>query len=548
MEQIVSGITNGNGYISYIFREQTNSPKKKESNLNLSIALSQNNINDCHLLSNERRRSAVYDDIKKRLNISTPTKSPLSPSPESAKSPYRNMTSCEIPNMDIWGGVLVDSQFSQRLRNKASSVMESPGSSGLGGGVINNNKSGLTRKADYYSTSDINRSSSRSATNRHFLRLNTNISNSPSIINSAVEERNPINPRYYSIVNINGAGNGSINTSDENLQDSSKNEIVVSPLNSKAYSKSVSQINDDNLYSNAPIVKQNSKAGVGKVKTDNRPLQRSNSNGFSNIFGKKKNRMENSSPLSDGSNSPMSPLNPNYPSALNPHKRASSAFSIPVTLSSQPNQPSNLNRIATANIPEPLSKESKQVSKSVNINTSPLMSKSSGGAEIFSEDFQSSNDLNTPDDGLPNFEEIEQWHLIHKPSKTVRSTRLSFNKSTATSKPPYTLFQNLCWALYEMKNVYPNRFYFVRNPDFYLFECHLLEEDLNSISVKFEVEVCKVWLLKLYALRLKRISGSPFLYEELYNELMSLLKTDEEVINRESTHTENEEAETVSVQ
>jgi len=525
MEQIISGITNGNGYISYIFREQSNSPKKRESSINLSVALSQNNINDCHLISNEKRRNTIYNDIKKRLSISTAAKSPISTSPESTKSPYRDMTSCEIPNMDIWGGVLVDSSFSQRLRNKASSVMES-GGNGLGNSMINNSR--LTNNTDFYSTSEINRTSSRLAANRHLLRLNTNVSKSPNIINSALEDRNQINPRYYSIININRTG--SINNSEETIQDSKDGiSLMKSPLTS------INKMNDESVYSSTPNVKQNTKIGMEKIKEDNKPLQASTSNMASGTFNKKKNKIENS-PLNSGQS--LSPLNPNYVN-LSPTKKAISAVSIPVTLNSQPNQPSNLGRNNTPNSPIPISNETRKISISVSAGTpkSPL------SPEIFSDSFESNNEPNSPVDGsIPNFEEIEQWHLIHKPSKTIRSTRLSFNKSTATTKPPYNLFQNLCWALYEMKNVYPNRFYFVRNPDFYLFECHLLTEDLNSICVKFEVEVCKVWLLKLYALRLKRITGNPFTYEELYSELMSLLKTDEEIMSSDMSQHESKKA------
>jgi len=523
MEQIVSGITNGNGFVSYIFREPSTSTKKKESNMNLNIALSQNNINDCQLINNERRKSnAIEEIIKRRLNN---TKSPLSP--DNVKSPFRNMTGCEIPNMDIWGGVLVDSSFSQKIRNKMySSVMES-GGSGLCGGMKN--------EESYHSISDINRSSSRSAANRHCLRLNTNISNTPSVINSAtVDDRGIINPRYYSIVNISDK-NGSCNNSDDSINSTGDSGKVdgVAPL--KSYSRSVNQITDEKLYSN----KINTKTGLGRVKSENKTkqLKRSNSYGIPNFLGKKKNNINNNIevvPSIEGNTtnySSISPLNPNRQENNN-HKRANSVFSITVVTTSN-TQNNNINNNVSPSTPLPLRKDSKLFSKSVNI--SPISTKIGSPTEVLSDEFDSINDMNSPDEtAIPNYQEIEMWHLIHKPSKTVRSTRLNFNKSTATTKPPFSLFQNLCWALYEMRNVYANRFYFVRNPDYYLFECNLLNESLNKVDIKFEVEVCKVWLLKLYALRLKRISGNPFLYEELYSELISLLKADDEVNNDNS--------------
>jgi len=511
MQQIVSGITNGNGYISYIFREPSCSPaKKKESTMNLSMAISQNNINDCQLLTNERRKSTIYDDIKRRLNVSTAAKSPVTPS-ESIKSPFRNMTTCEIPNMDVWGGVLVDSSFSNKMRNKVySSVMET-GSNGLGGSC------NLKSNDNYHSTTDICRTSSQMAANRHYLRLNTNLTNSPSLINSAIDEHANLNPRYYSIVNISEK----LGNSDDSIHDS-KGEIA--PL--KSNSKSVSQITDSSLYNTTPNSKYNGK--VNRVKSEyrsNKSIQRSSSYGISNFLSKRKNKVENINIVNGSNNdSSPSPLKSNYSSPLSPHKRATSAINI----RGQGNSLTNNN--IPSSVPKPLCNESRKISLSV---ASPLYIKTDKNpTEVFNDEFESSSDVTSPVDAcVPNYQEIEMWHLIHKPSKVVRSTRLTFNKATISSKPPFSLFQNLCWAMYEMKNVYANRFYFIRNPDYYLFECHLLSEDLNSIIVKFEVEVCKVWLLKLYTLRFKRIVGSSFLYEELYNELLSLLKSDEEANN-----------------
>jgi len=449
------------------------------------------------LISNERRKSNAYDDIKRRLNISSAAKSSPSNSPEKEKSPFRMMTSCEIPNMDIWGGVLVDSSFGYKLRNKTHSVMET-GSNGLCGNV----------HSDSSSVVDINRYS-RTAANRHCLRLNTNVGNVPAPMINSADERYTSKSRYYSIINI----------ADRSPSlDDSENDCF-NPL--KSHSKSVSVITDENIYQNHSTPNSRPTSRIGRGKSERRPptssnsteLQRSNSYGISNLLNKKRNKVDNfNNSSTDGRASPMNTC----------HPRASSTACISAMSNNVPTTQANTTspvNIITTNLPKKDSKKTQDSSKS---DVSPI--------EIFSDGFETNNEFNNQeDDGIPDYKEIEMWHLIHKPSKTVRSTRLNFNKSTATSRPPFTLFQNLCWALYEMKNVYINRFYFVRNPDLYLFECHLLEEDLSTISVKFEVEVCKIWLLKIYALRFKRITGSPFLYEELYNELLSLLKTDEEV-------------------
>ena len=528
MEQIVSGITNGNGFVSYIFRDPASSSKKKESTVNLNNALSQNNINDCQLFNNERRKSYALDEIIKRRMNNSNAKSPLSP--ENIKSPFRNMTGCEIPNMDIWGGVLVDSALSKKIRNKKySSVMET-GSGGLFGG--------MKTEDNYHSVTDITRSSSQMAANRHYLRLNTNIGNVSNAINSSsVDERPTKNPRYYSIINITDR-NENANNSEDSINSANEKVDGVAPL--KSYSKSVSQITDESLYKNNNGPKLNNKSNLAKLKSDSKQIKRSNSFGLS-FLGKKKNN-NNIVDIVPGveenvaNSGPISPLNPNHPLGNSNnnknHGRSSSVHSISINT-----KVDIINSPASSNLPSPLKKESKLISKSVNI--SPASTKVSSPVEIFSDSFDSFSDSASPEDGeIPNYQEIEMWHLIHKPSKTVRSIRLSFNKSTATTKPPFSLFQNLCWALYEMRNVYANRFYFVRNSDYYLFECNLLNEDLNNVDVKFEVEVCKVWLLKLHALRLKRISGDPFLYEELYSELISLIKGDEHQSNDSSPNEE----------
>ena len=50
-----------------------------------------------------------------------------------------------------------------------------------------------------------------------------------------------------------------------------------------------------------------------------------------------------------------------------------------------------------------------------------------------------------------------------------------------------------------------------------MFECELRDPTDNHVLVKFEVELCKVWLLKMHGLRMSRSGGSVFLYKEFYS-------------------------------
>ncbi len=41
--------------------------------------------------------------------------------------------------------------------------------------------------------------------------------------------------------------------------------------------------------------------------------------------------------------------------------------------------------------------------------------------------------------------------------------------------------------------------------------------------VVIEVELCRVWLLKLYAIKLRRIAGDALLYKETYDRVVAQL-------------------------
>ncbi|KAJ3021187.1 Serine/threonine-protein kinase par-1 [Thoreauomyces humboldtii] len=118
----------------------------------------------------------------------------------------------------------------------------------------------------------------------------------------------------------------------------------------------------------------------------------------------------------------------------------------------------------------------------------------------------------------PSQKEIESWHLTHRPAKIIRTVRFAFNATTTSADPPSSIFQEVHRVLAEIARAHDDRLVYRRVEDYYMFNCKLTQANAEE-NVEFEVEVCKVWLLKIHGLRIKRLSGNPFLFKELYTDL-----------------------------
>jgi hypothetical protein len=102
---------------------------------------------------------------------------------------------------------------------------------------------------------------------------------------------------------------------------------------------------------------------------------------------------------------------------------------------------------------------------------------------------------------LENFkmQDIIAWHEIHKPPKSIRSVKFAFRKGTSSSVlDTATMFQDLHKALLSLPEYQTKNFQFKRHPDYYNFSC-TYTEDGRLEKLKFDVEICKVWLLDLHA-------------------------------------------------
>ncbi|KAJ3191311.1 Map microtubule affinity-regulating kinase [Irineochytrium annulatum] len=125
-------------------------------------------------------------------------------------------------------------------------------------------------------------------------------------------------------------------------------------------------------------------------------------------------------------------------------------------------------------------------------------------------------------DIVPSKEEIEGWHEMHYPPKEIRAVRYSFNPSLTSTLPPSVIFQDVHRVLILLQRLYDDRLQFKRETDYYLLKCRVREPNQDN-DVDFEVEVCKIWLLKLHGVRIKRISGSALVFKDIYSNICDSL-------------------------
>ncbi|KAJ3205290.1 Map microtubule affinity-regulating kinase [Dinochytrium kinnereticum] len=149
-----------------------------------------------------------------------------------------------------------------------------------------------------------------------------------------------------------------------------------------------------------------------------------------------------------------------------------------------------------------------------------------------------SSDMPAEDDSaldlVPSRKEIEEWHLIHRPPKEVRTVRYSFNPSLTSHLPPSQVFQDVHRVLVLLQKHYDNKLSFIRNEDYYLLRCKIADGGGDGgETVEFEVEDCEsskgaasVYLVKDNYPATLASDSSPykaklFLVRHLYREIWS---------------------------
>ncbi|KAJ3308251.1 Protein kinase [Boothiomyces sp. JEL0838] len=111
-----------------------------------------------------------------------------------------------------------------------------------------------------------------------------------------------------------------------------------------------------------------------------------------------------------------------------------------------------------------------------------------------------------------NYEEINEWHRIHKPPKLIRTMKISCRKGFSSTLEPPVMFQDLHRALVDLQQSY--RLVVKKVPEFYIF-------NLSNDKTEVEIELCKIWLLKLHALKITVKSGNA---DEFIKELANKLQ------------------------
>ncbi|KAJ3261486.1 Serine/threonine-protein kinase par-1 [Boothiomyces macroporosus] len=106
------------------------------------------------------------------------------------------------------------------------------------------------------------------------------------------------------------------------------------------------------------------------------------------------------------------------------------------------------------------------------------------------------------DVGKIEFKEINDWHLIHKPAKEIRTKKLLFRKGLTTALDPPSMFQDLHKALVELRQIFTD-LKITRVDDYYGFYV-IFNTDY---PVQLHIELCNSWFTNSKGLRIKNLQG-----------------------------------------
>ncbi|KJE96246.1 CAMK/CAMKL protein kinase, variant [Capsaspora owczarzaki ATCC 30864] len=101
-----------------------------------------------------------------------------------------------------------------------------------------------------------------------------------------------------------------------------------------------------------------------------------------------------------------------------------------------------------------------------------------------------------------------------RPEDEIRSVRIFTLAKTSAKKPPAEL-------LSDVTRILTSLFLPFEKVDSWVLLCTY--HSAQNEQVVFEIEICKVWLLSLYGISIKRMSGSLWVYKELYNQISNQL-------------------------
>ncbi len=119
-----------------------------------------------------------------------------------------------------------------------------------------------------------------------------------------------------------------------------------------------------------------------------------------------------------------------------------------------------------------------------------------------------------------DMEAIIAWHETHRPPKAIRTVKFAFRSGTSSSVlDPATMFQDIHKVLISLPEFQEKKLCIKRHPDYYDFTC-VFKPNNETESVKFDVEICKVWLLDVHAIKMKRRNGDAYVFKTFYEKIV----------------------------
>ncbi|KAI8900516.1 kinase-like domain-containing protein [Globomyces pollinis-pini] len=122
-------------------------------------------------------------------------------------------------------------------------------------------------------------------------------------------------------------------------------------------------------------------------------------------------------------------------------------------------------------------------------------------------------------------DEIATWHSIHHPPKEIRPLKSPFQKSYWTSHLESSLmFQILHEALLAVSDLLDYRINFVRDPDYYIFNC-TVSNGVDNLTT-FDLELCRTLLFKTISLSIVHNGGDSKIFRNVVDTVISWIHDD----------------------
>ena len=153
------------------------------------------------------------------------------------------------------------------------------------------------------------------------------------------------------------------------------------------------------------------------------------------------------------------------------------------------------------------------MSSSLTVRTKSVVK--SHSSQYLSDSAASRNQEYTADVLPPSKQEIEEWHMMHRPPNEIRVVRYSFNPKLTSPLNPSAIFQDVHRVLLILKRQYDGKLQFSRPTSLYYLKCELV--GMGEDDLEFDIEICRIWLLKVHGVKIKRLAGNAINFKFIYS-------------------------------